>query len=307
MYFSISNIINLSFLDARIIILWAEKREEIELRNSEIGFLREFMGKKNEYFEKKDFIKIGEIWDELFEIFINRGIFLEKDNLYKEIRFLSRFFENPSLLKRTDQQVEEAYLLLHKKTTSFKKESQKYFIPIKQIQERESIRKWSCIRVSEEQVIQLIEAWYWYQEIWEKRVVPSGWAFYPLDFFYLEFQENDTKIYKYSNGKLLEIKKLNNIKYVRYLYNMDEFEWNNIRWLIVIMADLHESSLKYWYKSLKLAYIEWGHVGQNMNLIAKDLRLGICEVAWVYEQTILDDIWSNKDFIFITAFTIWAL
>lgn len=295
MEFQKSLIINIWFVKNKFVLYTPEQNFYLNIEKGLSEKIILFCDKNcNIFFEKEEFLKISEdkILEKIWDFFIEKWLFFERLDILSQLKNISRLFDNPAILQRTDEDEELSYNFLEKNKEKF--ENKKFnFLDLT----RKSFRDFSWEKVNLEIIEKIIYDSYFFEKNLY-RACPSGGAFYPLKFFYIE--NNSNSFYEYKNLKFEKIWFIN-FDEIFYLYN--DFEKSS--WILLIMADLSISSIKYWYKSLKLAYLEAWHFAQNFYLVSEKIeKLWICEFAGVNEQLIYKEE-KLKNFLFCSSIIIW--
>jgi hypothetical protein len=206
-------------------------------------------------------------------LLIEKGVFFIRKEINDQLKCLSRFFENPSVIIQTDQDTVEAYAEVEKCKrigvgSNFKDDC---------TYNRSSTRRFSGEKLPIDELSAILETTYFKSNLGH-RPVPSGGAFYPLQFFYLQ-NKKECLLHHFPSSTPSLTSKVG-LCITDYVLSDDQIDWEQSDGLLFIFADLQFSSKKYGYKSLRLAYLEAGHCAQNIYLMAeKDKKLGVCEIA----------------------------
>lgn len=113
------------------------------------------------------------------------------------------------------------------------------------------------------------------------RFYPSAGARYPLEIYTFIFNVKNIKraIYHY-HLKSHSLEKLLNEPFYRQTMKQFNQPWiNNTSVLIVISAIFDRTEDKYGDRGLRHVYTEYGHLAQNISLIAAELGLGACSIG----------------------------
>lgn len=86
----------------------------------------------NNTFSKNDFLEISEdkVLEKLWDFFLEKWLFFERMDIFSQLKNISRFFDNPAILERTDEDEEESYYLLEKNKIDFDNKNNFYFTKI---------------------------------------------------------------------------------------------------------------------------------------------------------------------------------
>lgn len=116
---------------------------------------------------------------------------------------------------------------------------------------------------------------------------PSAGGKYPIEIYPLVLYGDELKIglYHYSPiGHALDI-------LLTPLKKEDTSSiWMSQKWfrkasvILILTAVYHRTTEKYGYKGLPFPFIEAGHIGQNIYLIAQSLRIGCCAIGQFKEK-----------------------
>lgn len=298
MKFQKSLIINVWLVNNNFILYTPEQNYYLDLDKELSEKIILFCEKKsNTTFKKENFLKISEnkILEKLWYFFVKKWLFFERMEILSQLKNISRFFDNPALLERTDKDEEESYKLLEK-NKEFIDDKDFYFLDLV----RKSCRNFNWKNIDLKILEKIIYDSYFFNRNLH-RSCPSGWAFYPLKFFYINNFSN--KLYEFYNWSFKKVFDLE--VFWKDFYLIFEEKWQKSSWILLIMSDLSFSSKKYWYKSLKLAYLEAWHFCQNFYLVSEKIKnLWVCEFAWVNEQIIYRQE-KLKNLLFCSSIIIW--
>lgn len=120
----------------------------------------------------------------------------------------------------------------------------------------------------------------------EKRFYPSAGARYPLEIYPFVFKVQGIKpaIYHY-HIKSHSLEKLLGGSF--YNTSMKQFDQPWIRkssMLIVVSSIFDRTEDKYGNRALRHIYTEYGHLAQNISLIASELNLGACSIGGFIDE-----------------------
>lgn len=111
-------IINVGFIGNKFVLYTPEQNFYLNLdKNLSEKIILFFNENYNNFFEKEEFLKISEdkILEKLWDFFLKKWLFFDKLDILSQLKNISRFFDNPAILERTDEDEEESYYLLEKK------------------------------------------------------------------------------------------------------------------------------------------------------------------------------------------------
>lgn len=161
------------------------------------------------------------------------------------------------------------------------------------IANRRSIREFAPDPLTPDSLGQLLWAGYGITEgaPWHRRTAPSAGAVFPLDIYVVAGNVEDLLpgVYHYTplNHSLEQIEEgdlREDIANVCF-----EQEWMaTAPAMVVVTAEFERASSKYEERGVAYAFIEAGHVGQNLYLQAESLGMGICEVGAFKEEELMD-------------------
>ena len=132
-----------------------------------------------------------------------------------------------------------------------------------------------------------------------KRPYPSAGARYPLEIYPIIFSASDLKpgVYHYDvKNHALELILRGNYK-KEILKSIGQDFIKNSSLIIIISAVFGRTMIKYKERGLRYIFIEAGHLGQNISLIAEKLGLCSCAIGGFIDEEInkLLDIDSQKE------------
>ena len=120
------------------------------------------------------------------------------------------------------------------------------------------------------------------------RTYPSAGARYPVDTYLLVLQSEDVEPGAYFfDPRDFSIRQISHRDYVNAVVEVFGEGWTADASLVVFfVAQWHRSNIKYGDRGFAYAYIEAGHMAQNLILIARHLGLAICPVGGFWEDRV---------------------
>lgn len=122
MKFQKSLIINVWFVENKFVLYTPEQNFYLNLdKNLSEKIILFCENNLNNSFSKYDFFKIFEnkILEKLWDFFLEKWLFFERMDIFSQLKNISRFFDNPAILERTDKDEKISYDLLEKNKIDF--------------------------------------------------------------------------------------------------------------------------------------------------------------------------------------------
>lgn len=111
----------------------------------------------------------------------------------------------------------------------------------------------------------------------ERRFQPSGGGRYPIEIYIIPYREGDLekRVYHY-NVKEHALDVLWKVE-DESLFRLCSYDWSkDAGFIVVLTAVTHRATMKYGERGYRYMYLEAGAIVNNLNLLAKDLGLGVC-------------------------------
>lgn len=112
-----------------------------------------------------------------------------------------------------------------------------------------------------------------------KRFYPSAGARYPLELYFLSLNTAfPSGLYHFNviNNSLEKLKPVRKFDFKRYI---PQFDLTGVACFLLISAVFERTTSKYGGRGYRYAFMEAGHLGQNIALLASALNLGSCPVG----------------------------
>jgi len=305
----------------------------LEIKNKVFSLVlsKFFVSFLKKVFSIEDFIEIfykNNIKDKssikfLFDLLVNKDVFLWDDKFYKELFYLSKKWYNPYylnykldykysditfyydnwLLSKNIIKIDESWCysnLLKRKSyrTKYIKTNKSIYNDICKLLELSywNIRYEQHKHVCSEDIIYTVH-----------KTVPSAWGFYSIVLFtilsdwiitYFNWYENVIiwkNINYFKSLKTILTKSAIFVKDLRNKWAIQFVNINNTKWIIIAYWLVDKVYKKYYNKTLPFLLLETWHIFQNLSLFSNDYNIWTLELWSILEENISKYLVENID------------
>lgn len=280
---------------------------EVDLEGVE-GVLRPLLSKCNGYKPKEEIIRAvseetdmpeGDI-EELFNVLVAQNIIVDAHNLWS---YFHRLSSNPMPFFRNVSEEERRKMLRDGKSPFLDKESAPQSDLEELLSYRQSTREFSGKPIKRETLLRL--GWATYGKISRSSgfpesliglgTIPSGGALYPLRLYGFVINGGpklERALYRFGPDGLSVIKSFD-FDRLKACLEVENLNFQDAQALLVLAADIKQTTQKYSNRGYRYALLEAGHAAQNTYLWCAQERIGVVELGGFEDKSLSEIIGLN--------------
>lgn len=169
------------------------------------------------------------------------------------------------------------------------------------IYNRKSVRSYTDKSLSVEVLSKFLWASYG-KNNWGKKVVPSAGAIYPIRIYIVIGNVKDLEqgIYHYDDkSHSIRLLKRGDFRKTISMISYNQVFISKSSFIIVITANFDKIVSRYGERGYRYTYMEAGHIGQNIHLLASSMNLGTVMVGAFKEEDIKKLLECSEDVLYI--------
>lgn len=169
------------------------------------------------------------------------------------------------------------------------------------IYNRRSIRKYKNEKLSFDILSKFLWASYGKNAL-GKKTVPSAGATYPLEIYVVigNVENIENGIYHYDGVRhLIKLIKKGDFRKELAIKSYKQMFIADASFIIVISADFKKTTSRYGDRGYRYVYMEAGHSGQNIHLVASSLRLGTVMIGAFDDKGVKDVLGIDEEVLYL--------